>query len=154
MNHNMVLSYDYPKSKKGNGNEWMHLRQRPFQWPCGGVEAIHVTSPDAACPGPHWKPLDAAIRRLLAPYPLGSRQGNSKQKQRCDMYPLWRCGGTIAPIAQWMRSRAFVKATKHWHRARTCSDIAQSDTPMLVVSSISSWKRARVDMLAHNNNRG
>jgi len=38
-----------------------------------------VASLDAACPGLHWKPLDAAIGRLLAPYHLGGRQGDSKQ---------------------------------------------------------------------------
>ena len=36
----------------------------------------------------------------------------------------------------------------------TRSDIAQSDTPTPVVLDISSWKRAPVDMLAPNNNRG
>ena len=57
----------------------MHLRHRPFRWPCGGVESINATSPNAACPGLLRKPLDAAIRRLLAPYHPGSRQGDSKQ---------------------------------------------------------------------------
>jgi len=38
-----------------------------------------VASPDAACPRLHWKPLDAAIGRLLAPYCFGGRQGTSKQ---------------------------------------------------------------------------
>jgi hypothetical protein len=41
--------------------------------------AKHAASPDAACPGLHPKPLDAAIRRLLAPYRLGGHQGDSKQ---------------------------------------------------------------------------
>jgi len=35
--------------------------------------------PDAACPGLHQKPLDAAIGQLVAPYHLGGRQGDSKQ---------------------------------------------------------------------------
>jgi hypothetical protein len=35
--------------------------------------------PDAACLGLHWKPLDAAIGQLLAPYRLGGHQGDSKQ---------------------------------------------------------------------------
>jgi len=35
--------------------------------------------PDAACPGLHRKPLDAAIGRLLALYRLGGCQGDSKQ---------------------------------------------------------------------------
>jgi hypothetical protein len=50
-------------------------------------------------------------------------------------------------IAWWRRSRAFIKATKHHHRARTRSDIAQSDTPTpnagcffdFVVKMGSSW---------------
>ncbi len=66
-------------SKNGGGDKQMHLRCRPFQWPCGGVEAIHLELPDAACPGLLWKPLDAAIGQPLAPYRLGGRQGNSKQ---------------------------------------------------------------------------
>jgi len=57
-------------------------------------------------------------------------------------------------FSQWRRSRAFIKATKHCHRARTCSDIAQLDTPTPLVSLISSRKRAQVDMLARSNNRG
>ena len=40
---------------------------------------MHAASPNAACPGLHRKPLDAAIGRLLTPYRLGGRQGNSKQ---------------------------------------------------------------------------
>jgi len=55
----------------------MCLHRRPFQWPCGGVEAVHVASPNAACPRLHKKPLDAAIGQLLAPYqPIGRQGGN------------------------------------------------------------------------------
>ena len=57
----------------------MHLRCGQFGWPWRGFEAIHAASPDAACPGLHQKPLDAAIGQLLAPYHLGGRQGASKQ---------------------------------------------------------------------------
>jgi hypothetical protein len=46
------------------------------------------------------------------------------------------------------------KATKRHHRVSTRSNITQSDTPTPVVSDISSWKRAPVDMmLAPNDNR-
>jgi len=38
-----------------------------------------VTLPNAACPGLHQKPLDAAIRQLLAPYRPSGRQGNNQQ---------------------------------------------------------------------------
>ena len=68
----MVLSYNYAKQIR-------RRRCEPFQWPCRGVEAIHEASPDAACPGLQRKPLDVAIERLLALYPLGGRQGDSKQ---------------------------------------------------------------------------
>ena len=51
-------------------------------------------------------------------------------------------------IARWRRFVAFIKATKRHHRASTHSDSIK------VVSAISSWKRAPVDMLAPNNNRG
>ena len=67
--------------QKNDGDERMWLRRMPFLWSCGGVEveAVHAASPDAACPGLHWKPLDAAIKQLLAPNRPGGHQGNSKQ---------------------------------------------------------------------------
>ena len=68
-------------SKKGGGDERMHLRRRPSRWPRGGIEAIHAASSDAACPGLYRKPLVAAIERLLAPYCPGGHQGNSKQNK-------------------------------------------------------------------------
>jgi hypothetical protein len=42
-----------------------------------------MTSPDAACPGLHRKPLDDAIGigQLLTPYCLGGCQGDSKQNK-------------------------------------------------------------------------
>ena len=40
---------------------------------------MHVALFDAACPGLHRKPLDTAIRQLLAPYCSRGRHGNSKQ---------------------------------------------------------------------------
>jgi pheromone shutdown protein TraB len=56
-------------------------------------------------------------------------------------------------IARWRRFVAFIKATKCHHRVSTCSD-SINWTLQRRVSSISLWKRARVDMLAQNNNRG
>jgi hypothetical protein len=66
-------------SKKGSKDEQMNLCRRPFRWPCGGVEAIHTASPDAACPGLLRKPLDAAIEQLLTLYHPSGCKGNSKQ---------------------------------------------------------------------------
>jgi hypothetical protein len=66
-------------SKKGGDDEQMHLRPRPCQWSCEGIEAIHVASPDAACPEVHRKQLDAAIGRLIAMYCPEGRHGNNQQ---------------------------------------------------------------------------
>jgi hypothetical protein len=116
-------------SKKGGGNEQMHLRRRPFRWPCRGVEAIHAASPNAACPGLLRKPLDAAIGQLLAPYRPGGCQGDSKQYNRQQTIQLMAVLMAIAMqlyytvrIARWRRSRAFIKATERRHRASTCSN--------------------------------
>jgi hypothetical protein len=81
MDHTIVLSYDYAKRNWRRQQTNMHLRCRPFQWPCGGVETKHVALPNTACPGLQRKPLDAAIRQLLAPYRPGCRQGDSKQNK-------------------------------------------------------------------------
>ena len=91
---------------------------------------MHAASPNAACPGLHWKPLDAAIGRLLAPYRLGGHQeGDSKQNNKEYVPTMMAISMAIAMrryytacIARWRRSRAFIKATKHRHRASTFSD--------------------------------
>jgi hypothetical protein len=59
-----------------------------------------------------------------------------------------------AHITWWRRFVAFIKAPKRRHWASTRSDSIQSDMPTPVDSYISSWKRASVDMLAPNKNRG
>jgi|LakMenEpi03Aug12_release.lakeMendotaPanAssembly.Ray.scaffolds.fasta_scaffold3642706_1 hypothetical protein len=44
--------------------------------------------PDTACPRLLWKPLDAAIGQLLAPYRPGSRHGNNQQNNdaKCTLF--------------------------------------------------------------------
>ena len=37
----------------------MYLRRGSFRWPCGRNGTMHMSSPDAACPGLHRKPRDA-----------------------------------------------------------------------------------------------
>jgi hypothetical protein len=111
------------------GGERMPHRCKPFQWPCGGVEAIHAASPDAACPRLQRKPLDIAIKRLLTLYLLGGLQGDSKQINDVlcthidghldghrDAAVLYRVHHLIKEV------QVFIKATKHCHRASTCSD--------------------------------
>ena len=48
----------------------------------------HMALPDTACPGLLWKPLDAAIGRLLAPYRPGGRHGNNQQNNdaKCTLF--------------------------------------------------------------------
>ncbi len=58
-------------------------------------------------------------------------------------------------IARWRRFVAFIKATKRHHRMRLAPILKKGHaTPTPVVSDISLWKRAPVDMLAPKNNRG
>jgi len=104
MDHNMSVA-TIRLSKKGGGNERMHLHRRPFWWPHGRIEAIWSTSPDAAWPGLHWKPLDAAIGRQLAPYHpkcthfVGRFNGHHNAVVRYCAHCRWR------------RFVAFIKAT-------------------------------------------
>ncbi len=102
----------------------MHLCCWPFWWPQWCATAIQTALLDAACPGPPWKPLDATIRQLLAPYCPSGRQGNCKQKDDKKWINFaGHVNGRVvrqyntAHISQWRRSRALVEATGRHHRA-------------------------------------
>ncbi len=80
----------------------MHLRCSPFWRPCRCAGAIQTALPDAACPGLLWKPLDAGIGQLLAPYCPSGRQGNKQinnnQQMTLKRWPNWwpwQCAGTL-----------------------------------------------------------
>ena len=73
-------------SKKGDGNERIHLHRRPFRWPCGGVEAYmqHCLMKHAqGYIGSHWMlplgdyasywPPSAAMDAILATIVAGTR---------------------------------------------------------------------------------
>ena len=47
-----------------------------------------MASPDAACPGLLWKPLDAIIGQILSPYCPSGRRGASKQNnnEKCTYF--------------------------------------------------------------------
>ncbi len=65
------------KGKVGS-DEQMYLIAGRFD-DHGGVPEqyrLQMALPNAACPGLLQKPLDAAIRQLLAPYCPSGRQGN------------------------------------------------------------------------------
>jgi hypothetical protein len=49
---------------------------------------VHASSPNTAYPGLHWKPLDATIGRLLAPYCPGGCQGNNQQNDNAKYPPF------------------------------------------------------------------
>ncbi len=115
--------------QKSNNEEPMHLCCRPFWWPRGCVGAMLLILPNAACPGVHWKPLDAAIGQLLAPYFPG-KQGQQQTNQQWKNAPTFlailmamalRRYDTVC-IAQWRRSRALVEATGRCHLASIAAD--------------------------------
>ena len=103
----------------------MYLRRGPFQWPWRCAGAIWSASPNASWPGLRRNPLDATIRRLLAP--TRATIGSTIMKH---VLTLLAVSVAIAMrryynarISQWRRFVAFIKATKRHHRTSTCSDI-------------------------------
>ncbi len=66
-----LLALYCPSGRQGdrqtNNNQQIHLKSWPFRWPRRCAGTIPRTSPDRGGPGLHLKPLDATIRRALAP---------------------------------------------------------------------------------------
>jgi len=132
MDHKMVLSYDYSsqnrRQRRTNVNPSQAISMAMAVRRCDKQSAL----PDAAWPGLHRKPLDAAIGQLLAPYCPGGCQGDNQHNNN----------GACTHFAGSFDGHRDATTTKCHHRAST------------VVSNISSWKRAPVDILAPNNKRG
>ncbi len=89
-------------NNKIDSDKQMHLHCGLFRRPCGCAGAIQMASPDAACPGLLWKPLDAGIGQLLAPYRPSGRQGNrqtyNNQQMTLKRWPNWwpwQCAGAL-----------------------------------------------------------
>jgi len=82
-------------------------------WRRSEAEANHVALPNAACPGLHRKPLDAAIRWLLAPYHPNGRHDNNQQNDdaKCSLFAESFDAHRNA-ITWWRRFVAFIKAPK------------------------------------------
>ena len=57
-------------------------------------------------------------------------------------------------IAQWRRFLAFIKATKHRHRASTSSDRHQLDMPTPIAGVFFIVKSLKKSLSCPNNNRG
>jgi hypothetical protein len=88
----------------------------------GHAEALkrymqHHRMHDAACSGPHWKPLDATIGQLLAPYRLGSHQGNSKQNNDviCTHFDCHFDGHSNAAVLY--HAHCLMKEVKGFHKS-------------------------------------
>ena len=100
----------------------MYLHRGPFWWPCGRIEAIcWSTLSNAAWPGLHWKPLDAAIRQLLIPRAINNNTmiKNTPTLLAVLMAIVMQWYDT-ARIAQWRRSMASLEATGHRHWVSIC----------------------------------
>ena len=102
-----------------------------------------------------------AIRQLLAPCrPGGSHDVNQQNKDaKCTLFGCHLDGHCDAAVLY--RAHRLVEEVRGIHKSHKTPptdkhslQYYQSDTPTLVDSYISSWKRAPVDMLAPNNNRG
>ena len=145
----------------GGGGEQMHVRRGPFRWPWQCAGATRSTSPNASWPGLRWKPLDATIGQLLAQYCPGGRQGDSK---RCNDATCTHFAGHFdgrGDAAVWYRVHCPMEEVCGFHKSHLTppSDehylrYYKRNTPSPVVSDISLRKRAPVEMLAPNNNRG
>ena len=132
----MVLATITP-SKKGGGNERIHLHCRPFWWPCRGVEAIHAASPDEACPGLHRKPLGAAIGQLLAPYRPGGLQGDIQHNDnaKCTHF-AGRFDGHHNAVVRY-QAHLLMEEVHNFIKANKCCHQARDDN--LVPGGISFW---------------
>ncbi len=62
--------------KEIDDKEKMHANHWWFWLPCGCSDTVQWASPNGAHPRLHWKPLDAAIGQVPAPYCPGSCHGN------------------------------------------------------------------------------
>ena len=119
-------------------------------------EAHHPMQHDQGFPGSHRTPpsgnYSLRIAQAAARATINSIMMQHVPTLLAVLMAIAMRGYYIACIARWRRFVIFIKTTKrhHWTSAR--SDITQSDIPTPVVSDISSWKRAPVDMLAPNNN--
>ena len=131
--------------RRGGNNEWMHLRCRPFRWPCRGVEAIHAASPDPACPGlhrSHWMPPSGNCSLHIAPAAAMATANKTTMKNIPTLLAVLMAMAVrwyyIARITRWRSFMAFPKVTKHHHWARTCSDnIKGTCLPLFFVVNLS-----------------
>jgi hypothetical protein len=141
----------------GGGGERMHIRSGQFRWPCRCAGAIRSASPDVAWPGLYQKPLDAAIRRLLAPYCPGGRQGDNHYEHvptlMAILMPIAMRRCYTPRIAQWRRFVAFIKVTKRHHRTSTRSDSVNRSSQCCYFRDISS-SSLKKSSSCPNNNRG
>ena len=166
MDHNMVLSYDYAKQKR--------QRQRMNAPPLQAISMAMQRHWSNSCGIAQWR-MSRAIseatgcrhRAFTCSVSLPRTPGRQSNTQQWINTPTLRAvlmaiamrRYNTARIAQWRGSRASLEATGCHHRASTCSDSHQSDTPTPVL--FDDFHRQIVEKghkakgyIALNNNRG
>ncbi len=101
----------------GGGSEKMHLRRGQNRWPWGCADVIWSVSPNAASPGLHRKPPDAAIGRLLAPYRPGGRQGGSKRYDNATCTHFAGHFDGRSNVAVWYRAHRPMEKVRGFHKS-------------------------------------
>ncbi len=143
----------------------MHLHCWPCWWPWRCARAIQTASPNEACLGLLWKPLDTAEGHLLALYCSSGHQGNSKQKNddKIDLirWPFqwpWQCAGSIPRYSRshWMppsgnyllritpaAARATAKKTTTTNCPTLLSILLAMAMPQYHTTCIARWRMSR-----------
>ena len=145
MDHTMVLSYDY-SNRNRRRQRTNAPPSRAIRWPWQWAGAIWSASPNAAWPGLHRKPLDAAIGLLLAPYyPMGRQGGNQLNDDATCTHFVGRFDGHCNAAVLYCKhplNAAIGQALAPIGIKRTCLPLFQG-----YISSSSCWKRAQVALI-------
>ncbi len=123
-------------SEKGGGNKRMHLHRRPFWWPCGGIEIIHVASPQrrmsraiSEATGRRHRATTRSVSLPRTPGQQSTTQRWINTSLRAVLTAVAMQQYNTAHFAHWWGSRASLETTGCHHRASTRSDSHQSDMP-------------------------
>ena len=123
--------------KIGGGGERMYLHREPFRWPWRCADAIRSAIAPSAARATINTMIMQNVPNLLA-----------------VLMAIRMCRHYTVRIAQWRWFMAFIKATKHCHRASTRSDRHQSDMPTPISGVYFVVKSLKKSSSCSNNNRG
>jgi hypothetical protein len=113
---------------------------------------------DQGFTGSHWTPPSGDYWLRIAPA-AARATANKTKVQNVSSLPtivmaITVCQYNTAPIAQWRRFIAFIKATKRCHWASTRSDRHQSDMPNPISGVYFIVKSLKKNLSCPNNNGG